>query len=33
MKLNGVGEIVYKCWNKINDIYDNVRVDALSVNI
>ena len=28
MRANEIGKIVYKCWNKINDIYDNVRTDA-----
>lgn len=28
MKENEIGKIAYECWNKINDIYDNVRTDA-----
>lgn len=28
MKPNEIGNIAYDCWNKINDIYDNVTTDA-----
>ena len=28
MKANEIGKIACQCWNKINDIYDNVRTDA-----
>ncbi|WP_089284576.1 transposase [Anaerovirgula multivorans] len=28
MKANKIGKIVCACWNKINDIYDNVRTDS-----
>ena len=25
---NKIGDIVCECWNKINEIYDNVKIDA-----
>jgi len=28
MKANKFGTIVSECWNRINDIYDNVKTDA-----
>lgn len=28
MQANEIGKIVIECWNKINDVYDNVRTDA-----
>ncbi len=28
MKANRIGRIVYECWNRMNDIYDNVKTDA-----
>lgn len=28
MRANEIGKIVHECWNRINDIYDNVRTDA-----
>ena len=31
MNLSQVGQIVYDCWYKINDIYPNVRTDAFCV--
>ena len=28
MRANKIGKIIYECWSKINEIYDNVRTDA-----
>lgn len=31
MQVNNIGEIIYSCWDKINDVYDNVKTDAFCI--